>query len=200
MLRAVWSRRFLTGWAAGILTVAAIAAGVGLWIVFGGGFDAGASKQHLRPVAWATHTAMRNWVKKQAKDVQAPGPFTAADVKAGAHEYEQHCMACHGGPAVARAKWASAMVPTPPFLIDTSRHWSSAELYVIVHDGIKMTAMPAWGELGPAETIWSVVAFLEAMATMSPGEFAHLREEASGAAAASPGPATNRLSAVPLAP
>ncbi len=35
------------------------------------------------------------------------------------------------------------MLPTPPFLIDASARWNHAELFRIVHNGVKMTAMPA---------------------------------------------------------
>jgi hypothetical protein len=69
----------------------------------------------------------------------------------------------------------SALLPTPPFLIDASRRWSRAELYTIVHDGVKMTAMPAWGEIEPDRKISDVVAFLETLPKLTPDEFAHLR-------------------------
>jgi mono/diheme cytochrome c family protein len=198
MQRSILSRRFIIGWAAGILSSAAVAIGLAVWMIFGGGFDASASKQHLRPVAWASHTAMRNWVKKQAKDVRPPESFTQAHVKAGAREYEQRCIACHGGPAVPRAKWASGMIPTPPYLIDTSRHWSTAELYVIVHDGIKMTAMPAWGELEPDDNLWNVVAFLEALPGMSSDEFARMRAEVSAPSPVNPGGGSDLVSSAPF--
>jgi mono/diheme cytochrome c family protein len=197
MLRLILSRRFVTGWAAGLLTSVAAATGVAAWMVFGGGFDASANQQHLRPVAWATHTAMRSWAEKRAKEVRPPGPFTQAQLRAGAREYEQRCIACHGGPAVARAKWASAMIPTPPYLVDTSRHWSRAELYVVIHDGIKMTAMPAWGELEPEEDIWNVVAFLEALPTLSSDEFARMRAEVSAPSPASSGGGSDLVSSAP---
>jgi mono/diheme cytochrome c family protein len=197
MLGLIRSRRFLTGWAAGVATCIAVATGVAAWMIFGGGFDASATNQHLRPVAWATHTAMRNWVRKKAKDVRPPGPFNEANVMAGAREYEQRCIACHGGPAVARAQWASAIVPTPPYIIDTSRHWSTAELYVIVHHGIKMTAMPAWGVVQPDEDVWNVVAFLEALPRISSDEFARIRSEVSTPYRANPGGGTNLVSSAP---
>ena len=177
MLGSLLSKRLLMGWLLGVLSSGAVGAGIAAWMIFGGGFDASATNQHLRPVAWATHTAMRNWVRKQARDVQAPGSFTADGVRAGAREYEAHCISCHGGPAVGRAIWTSAMIPTPPYLIDATRRWSREELYVILRDGIKMTAMPAWGELRPDEELWNVVAFLEALSAMSPAEFERLRVE-----------------------
>ena len=183
MRRSVFSSRFFIGWAAGVLSSGAIAVALAVWMTFFGGFDASAAKQHATVVAWVTHKAMRSSVKTRAKDVRPPDAFTPAQVSAGAQEYEQHCIACHGGPAIARAAWASAMIPTPPYLIDSARQWSTAELYTVVRDGIKMTAMPAWGEVEPYQKIWDVVAFLDALPKMSPDEFARLRSQSAAQAA-----------------
>ena len=68
------------------------------------------------------------------------------------------------------------MLPTPPYLIDASSRWSHAELYNLVHDGVKMTGMPAWGEVESDRQVAEVVAFLEVMPKLSPDQFARLRQ------------------------
>jgi mono/diheme cytochrome c family protein len=166
--------RFLPGWVAGLLTAALIAAIVGLSLVFGGLYDISANTPHSRLVAWAIHSTMIHSVRRQAG--RAPAPTAAsAMLLSGAREYDCHCVACHGGPGVDRAPWASAMLPTPPFLIDASARWNQAELVKIVHDGVKMTAMPAWGEVEPDDRIAAVVAFLDEMPRMSPERFRQLQ-------------------------
>jgi mono/diheme cytochrome c family protein len=157
---------FLIGWSAGLATAALVAAAVGIYMLLGG-FDTGAVSQHGKLVAWVLHRTMRDSVKVRARDVRAPSTNSRATVLAGARFYASHCVACHGGPAVARAQWASAIIPTPPYLLGAARRWTDPELFTIIHDGVKMTGMPAWGEVASDRDIWNVVAFLDALPTAS---------------------------------
>jgi mono/diheme cytochrome c family protein len=175
----------LLGWLAGIATVA-LAGGVfaGL-ILFAGLYDTGADDPHLRIVAWAFHQTMASSVKRRSRPLPRDA-LRKADILAGARDYEAHCIACHGGPGVARAAWTSALLPTPPYLLDSARKWSPAELTTIVRDGVKMTAMPAWREVEPERKVDDVVAFLVAMHRLSPAGFARLRAQARATAGTGP--------------
>lgn len=164
-------RQFLFG------VVAAFAAiGLGALVVVEAGlFDATAETPHSFPVAWATHTTMIHSVQLRARRIKAPGPFTADQVAAGARRYDQDCALCHGAPAVDRQPWIRGMNPSPPYLLDTARRWSAPQLYWIIARGVKMTGMPAWDETRTDPQIWEVVAFLEALPSLSPADYARLK-------------------------
>jgi mono/diheme cytochrome c family protein len=166
------------GWALGGLTALVAAIAIALFVIFSGAFDVTASTPHHPLVAWATHTTMKHSVRARAKDRAAPKVFTTAQVAAGFSEYDQHCAACHGGPGLSRAVWASAISPTPPYLLDAARRWSPEELEFIVHNGVKMTAMPAWGEVEREDQIWNLVAFLEALPRLSAADYERMRASA----------------------
>jgi mono/diheme cytochrome c family protein len=163
-------RQFLFGVVA-VLVVMDLGA---LVVVETGLFDATAETPHSFPVAWATHTTMIHSVQLRARAIVAPGPFTAAQVAAGARRYQQDCALCHGAPAVDRQPWIRGMNPTPPYLLDTARRWSAPQLYWIIARGVKMTGMPAWDETRSPADIWAVVAFLEALPSLSPADYARL--------------------------
>lgn len=188
------TRPFLFGWLAGLATVGALAAAAGAFALLGG-FETSATTQHSAPVARLLHATMRANVSARAADIRPPAPADAAHILSGAGLYETRCLSCHGAPGVGRARWASALVPTPPYLLDASRRWDRAELYTIVHDGVKMTAMPAWGEIHSDADIWDIVALLEAMPRLTPGQFARLR-----ANALKPVPGSEARAAPPAAP
>jgi mono/diheme cytochrome c family protein len=158
------------------LFTAAVAAVIGaVALIYSGTFDTTANNPHHPAFAWAIHKTMIQSVKVRA-DPAAPRLDPTPDVLiAGAREYERRCLACHGGPGVPRQHWVSAMLPTPPFLIDASKRWSQPELYEIIHDGVKMTGMPAWGEIESDRQIAEIVAFLDAMSKMNASAFAKLR-------------------------
>ena len=124
---------------------------------------------------WAAHAAFISSVKARSGDIRAPAHFTRAEVAAGFHQYEADCVMCHGGPAVPRQAWVQGMTPTPPFLLDAARRWTPAQLYWIVGQGIKMTAMPAWRITRTGGEVWNLVAFLEILPYLSALDYAHMR-------------------------
>ncbi|HKT53815.1 MAG TPA: cytochrome c, partial [Caulobacteraceae bacterium] len=114
-------------------------------------------------------------VRLRARAVKAPARFSEAEVGAGFHAYDAECVMCHGAPGVAREPWVSGLTPTPPFLIDSARRWDAAQLYWIVGEGVKMTAMPAWRTTQTSNDIWNLVAFLEVLPDLSPADYARMR-------------------------
>jgi mono/diheme cytochrome c family protein len=168
------------GWLAGLATTALVGGLLAGLILFAGLYNTAADNPHLRIVAWAFHQTMTSSVKARTRPLPADA-LRHADILAGTRDYEAHCIACHGGPGVARAAWTSALLPTPPYLLNSAHHWSPAELATIVRDGVKMTAMPAWGEVEPKRDVTDVVAFLVAMQHLSPAAFARMRAQAAGA-------------------
>lgn len=67
------------------------------------------------------------------------------------------------------------MTPSPPYLVDAPRHWTTAELYWIVGNGVKMTGMPAWSAVHSPDQLWDIVAFLEAQPYLTARDYAALR-------------------------
>jgi mono/diheme cytochrome c family protein len=63
----------------------------------------------------------------------------------------------------------------PAALVHTAREWPPAELYWVIREGIKMTGMPAWRYRMSDEDIWAIVAFLPAMARLTPRQYAELQ-------------------------
>jgi mono/diheme cytochrome c family protein len=180
-------RAGLLGWVAGGATALVVGVTGALVVIYGGLFDAAASTPHLPIVAWATHSAMKSSVRVRAQGIAAPATFTQAQVLAGLADYDRSCAACHGGPGVARARWAGDMTPTPPYLLDAARRWTPAQLDWIVDNGVKMTAMPAWGEIRSPQQVWDLVAFLEALPNLSRADYARLRPD-SGQGVLQPAP------------
>lgn len=76
--------------------------------------------------------------------------------------------------------------PTPPYLLDVTDRWSPAELKVIVSEGVKMTAMPAWKFRRSEGQLWDLVAFLEALPQMSSADYLRLRQTARAEAPSAP--------------
>ena len=156
------------------LTFAGLGVGA-LAVVEFGLFNVTAVKPHAPAVAWITHEAMIRYFKIHALGMKTPPAFTQAQVLAGFQDYDTKCTLCHGGPGVPRATWVDGMTPTPPYILDSARQWTPAELNLIVGDGVKMTPMPGWRTTLSDGEIWNIVAFLEALPLISPRQYAAMK-------------------------
>jgi mono/diheme cytochrome c family protein len=160
--------------AGGVAAMAAVAL-VGLAVIETGAFDARASTPHDPLTAWATHTTMIHSVEHGAASVRPPARFGGDEVREGFRLYDRDCVGCHGAPGLARDGWANGLNPSPPYLVDAPRHWTRAQLYWVVRNGVKMTAMPAWSTVHTDPELWDLVAFLEAQPYLSSAQYQRMR-------------------------
>jgi len=177
-----FDRPLLAGWLFGLASAVALAVAVGALFLSGIAYDTGADRPHPKAVAWAIHVTMINSVGRRAEKDDAPPPVRdRASLLSGAALYERYCVACHGGPGQARAPWVAAMLPTPPYLLDARGRWSHAELRRLVRNGVKMTGMPAWGEVLSEREVGEVVSFVEIMPSLTPAAYSRIRRSVAAA-------------------
>lgn len=164
---------FVLSWKAFVLIIAALAAG-GLLFVWSGLFNVGASSGHWPVTQWFLHWAMRSSVRTYALGID-PRPLNhAALVQRGAGHYASGCVPCHGAPGEPQSPVAREMTPMPPRLMSQIHDWDTNELFWIVKHGVKYGAMPAWVAQSRDDEVWAMVAFLERLPDMTPGEYRRL--------------------------
>jgi mono/diheme cytochrome c family protein len=155
----------------GVLAIiGAIAAGA---FFFGGFFNIAASEQDPGIVAWALVNVRQASIARHANDTPPGSLDDAATIRAGAHAFaERGCVNCHGGPGATWAKFSEGLNPGPPDLKDVVKERPPRELFWIVKHGIRMTGMPSFGTVGvPDPEIWSIVAFLKKLPTVTDADF-----------------------------
>ena len=137
-----------------------------VWI-YSGGFDASAFRPEGGPASWLLETAKRQSVRVHAAPIAVPPLAEGAMVESGARLYHENCEGCHVAPGIDILAFARNLRPMPHGLDDTARRWNAAQLYWVVKNGIRWSAMPAaWGPLVEDEPAWSVVAFLQKLPDM----------------------------------
>ncbi len=155
------------------VTAALIAAGVAA-LVYGGFYDVAATRQHLQPVHSVLEVALRQSVRRHAKNIEAPDLADPKLIVQGAQCYQQKCVQCHGGPGIAQGDIGKGMQPLPGPLIDAHHRWRPRELYWITRNGIKMSGMPAWEFRLSERDLWAVVAFVGVLPDLTPARYAEL--------------------------
>jgi hypothetical protein len=157
-----------------VIGALAIVVAIGAAVYFFGGFYSVAATEESAPVAWALVHVRDASIDRHA--TEAPPPKSLDDtavVRAGAHAFaERGCTNCHGAPGVKWAKFSEGMQPSPPDLKDVVDESKPQQLFWVIKNGIKMTAMPSFGAIGvPDQEIWSLVAFLKKLPTVSEEDF-----------------------------
>jgi mono/diheme cytochrome c family protein len=152
--------------------LAAVAIGGSALFVYSGLYNPAATVQHTAPVYWLLNIAMRQSVKRYAREIRVPQLDDPTLVETGRHLYRAHCVQCHGAPGVAPDAFSLGMTPLPANLALTAREWNNpAELYWVAKYGIKMSGMPAWAFRLSDTELWAVVAFVNTLPGLSPLDY-----------------------------
>ncbi len=150
----------------GILALLIAGAVLTALVLVAGGYNVSAAAGHLPPVKAILHFTMRNSVSLRSGGPAPEDQIGTARALVGAGHYDLVCRDCHGAPGIERDAVAKSLVPEPPHILEAVRRWQASELFWIVKNGIKMTAMPAWPALHREDEVWSVVAFLTQLPDM----------------------------------
>jgi cytochrome c553 len=151
--------------------LAAIGGSLFVWF---GLFDVAASTRHSTPAEWFLHFVMQRSVAHYATELPVPDLDDTALILRGALHYASGCAACHGAPGQLASPIAQQMTPVPPGLYSAARDFDPSQLFWIVRNGVKMTAMPGWPAPGRSDEIWDMVAFIHHLPDLDTDAYAAL--------------------------
>lgn len=154
-----------------LATTAAAACALGGIIVWFGLYDVAASVGHPPPVQWFLHFVMKRSVAAHAQPLTPPNLKDAKLVQRGALHFATGCAACHGAPGQLASPIAQEMTPVPPGLYGAWKDFNPNELFWIIQNGVRLTAMPAWPARERDDEIWAMVAFVEQLRTMKTSDY-----------------------------
>jgi len=113
--------------------------------------------------SWAVPRAARN----------GKNPFTSSPelLQASARHFADHCASCHGNDGGGATEMGRNLFPrVPDMRLDATQHLSDGELYYIIHNGIRWTGMPAWGDPDSDMDSWKLVLFIRHLPHLSADE------------------------------
>lgn len=152
-----------------ILVVFAIA-GV-LTFIYSGVFDVTATNPHWGVTYRLMSTVREQSIKRQAQDVKVPELDDPQKIHMGFKNYHAMCVACHNAPGQAPTELSKGLYPEAPNLARSAKTRTSAELYMVIKNGLKMSGMPAWESTHSGDEIWALVAFLRTLPNVSDDEY-----------------------------
>lgn len=135
-------------------------------VVWFGLYDVAASREHTTATDWFLHFVMRRSVAAHAPELNVPNLDDPNLILRGALHYASGCAACHGAPGQLASPIAQQMTPVPPALYGAWKDFDPSQLFWIIQNGVKMTAMPAWPAPHRSDEIWAMVAFVEQLRSL----------------------------------
>jgi len=158
--------KYLIGAVGGVLVLLLVLI-VGSYTGF---YNVSAEAPHTLAMTWFLDNTKLHSVRGRARVIRVP-QFTAAQVQEGREHFREMCIGCHGAPGI-RGEGGGDMRPEPPPLLSAASRWNDAELFWILRNGIKMSGMPSFGASHNEAELWSIVALLRELRTMTPEQYA----------------------------
>ena len=161
--------KWIVGIFAGLAIIGAIAAFGAMSL---GLITIAARPPHTALTTDVLHYTFKRSTARAGSEVTVPDDLNSpARVALGIQHYDNVCSSCHGGPDLGQSPIALSMRPRPQHLASVVDQFSDEQLFVILRDGVRFSAMPAWPASENFDEIWSVVAFLRALPTMSNADY-----------------------------
>jgi len=126
--------------------------------------------------------ALERWIARRARSAALPSDArarlnplqnsAAVLAEARAH-WADHCATCHandGSGDTILGKHTSP--PAPDMRLDATQRLTDGELFYVIQNGIRLTAMPAWssGSAHDDEDSWKLVHFIRHLPQLTPQE------------------------------
>lgn len=154
------------------------------------GFSAKAEPNQLE--VFAARQLRHLAIPMENRRLRNPLPLTQDLLKEARAHFADHCATCHANNGGGQTAIGKNVYPKAPDLrLRDTQTMSDGELFFIIQNGIRFTAMPAWGTGDPAKDggSWQLVHFirhlpslteeeLQEMATLNPKTKKDLEEEA----------------------
>jgi mono/diheme cytochrome c family protein len=124
------------------------------------------------PTEVALARRLRSWSVPGAAR-KARNPFTASPelLQESARHFADHCASCHGNDGSGATEIGRNLFPRAPDMRSgATQQLSDGELYYIIHNGVRWTGMPAWGDPDSDEDSWKLVLFIRHLPQLTPQE------------------------------
>jgi len=148
-----------------ILVIAVLAViGAFGWVgyrLFATGFSA-KTEPHVLEV-WMARQIRHLAIPLAQRNSPNPVPPNPDVLKEARAHFADHCATCHANDGSGRTPIGKNVYPQAPDLrLTDTQSMSDGELFWIIHNGIRFTAMPAWGTSEPEKDLdsWSLVHFI----------------------------------------
>ncbi len=157
-----------------VVGFAACAIAVWLFLLFRGG-----ARHEPAAIEASAARALRRLAIPGASR-QAKNPVAASEevLAEGREHFADHCAVCHANDGSGDTEMGRNLYPPAPDMRqDTTQSMSDGELWFIIHNGVPLSGMPAWGEDDHDDVdSWELVHFIRHLPQVGEDEIAEMEK------------------------
>ena len=161
-----------------ILIAAAVFLGVALtwWLGSARGFSTRQQPSFVE--AALARQARRLAVPHDARLQLNPLSLTPQLLIEARRHFADHCSTCHANDGSGSTELGQNLYPKAPDMRQSAtQSLTDGELYYIIHNGIRLTGMPAWGtKTGQDDDSWTLVHFIRHLPSLTAEELADMKQ------------------------
>lgn len=138
-----------------------VLAGVGVWLSgFAGNYPGARGAPSPSEVSLARR--LRSWsIPPAARNSRNPFTGSPELLTEASRHFADHCASCHANDGSGATEMGRHFFPrVPDMRSDSTQRLSDGELYYIIHNGVRWTGMPAWGDPDNDPDSWKLVLFV----------------------------------------
>jgi mono/diheme cytochrome c family protein len=116
-------------------------------------------------------------IPANAKSAANPVTLTPDVLVAARAHFADHCASCHANDGSGQTEIGQNLYPKAPDMrLPATQNLTDGELFYIIHNGIRLTGMPAWGVADERadEDSWKLVYFIRHLPALTPAEIAEM--------------------------
>lgn len=127
--------------------------------------------------AYVAKTARKLSIPASERDAKNPFTPTSEVLSEARSHFADHCATCHGNDGSGKTDIGQNLYPKPPDMRQPeTQNLTDGEIYSIIHNGIRLTGMPAWGDPGRDDDSWKLVLFIRHLPQMAPQEMKEMEQ------------------------
>jgi mono/diheme cytochrome c family protein len=154
------------------LTVVILAGGGLLWIKSAEGFSA--RQEPMRLEALLARNTRHLAIPSASRNLKNPVPLTPDLMVEARRHFADHCAVCHANDGSGNTEIGRNLYPKAPDMRQkATQSLSDGEIYFIIHNGIRLSGMPAWGaesDQNHDHDSWALVHFIRHLPSLSAEE------------------------------
>ena len=153
-----------------VLTIAIAVAILSAWLIIGRGFSA--RQEPTAVEAFVARRVRSLATPRAAKESQNPVAASKEVLTDAMAHFADHCAFCHANDGSGDTPIGKGLYPKPPDLRKSeTQELTDGELFYMIHNGIRLTGMPAFGEEGKEDLdSWKLVHFIRHLPNITPEE------------------------------
>src|SRR5947209_7872005 len=129
------------------------------WVTIRRGFSARDNPSAVE--AYLAKTARNLSIPASGRHAKNPFAPTAEILGEARAHFADHCAMCYGNDGSGKTQIGQSLYPKAPDMrMPETQNLTDGAIYYIIHNGIRLTGMPAWGTEEKDNDSWKLVVFI----------------------------------------